>query len=63
MREAHKRSRNPKVRKTYRVKNWYQTSITLAGPVASLTDVTKRGVQMLVNFAFVSGLRGGNGRL
>ena len=22
MREAHKRSRNPKVRKTYRVKNW-----------------------------------------
>ena len=35
MREAHKRSRNPKVRKTYRVKNWsdYDTSLRARGDI------------------------------
>ena len=35
MREAHKRSRNPKVRKTYRVKNWseYDKSLRARGDI------------------------------
>ena len=35
MREAHKRSRNPKVRKTYRVKNWseYDKSLRTRGDI------------------------------
>ena len=35
MREAHKRSRNPKVRKTYRVKNWseYNRSLRARGDI------------------------------